>query len=71
MKIRIVAILLSLFSTFAVNAQTKPFNIGKIEEIKSTILNEKRTLNIYFPDGYHSKEKYPVIYLLDGSANFV
>ena len=69
MKIRIVAILLSLFSTFAVNAQTKPFNIGKIEEIKSTILNEKRTLNIYLPDGYNSKEKYSVIYLLDGSAN--
>lgn len=69
MKIRILPAVLALFSTFVINAQTKPFNIGKIAEIKSTILNEKRTLNIYLPDGYNNKEKYPVIYLLDGSAN--
>ncbi|MDI9310858.1 MAG: alpha/beta hydrolase-fold protein [Limnohabitans sp.] len=51
--------------------KTKSFNLGVIEEIDSKILNEKRTLNIYLPEGYSEKDttKYPVIYLLDGSAN--
>jgi len=58
-----------LISAFTLSAQTKPFSIGKIEVINSVILKEKRTLNIYLPEGYNSKHKYPVIYLLDGSAN--
>ncbi len=47
------------------------FSIGTTEEIFSEILGEKRTLNICLPDGYHpySAKTYPVIYLLDGSAN--
>jgi len=70
MTARISAILICLFCAFAVNAQTpKPFSIGEIKTLKSTILAEDRTLNIYLPDGYNDKEKYPVIYLLDGSAN--
>ncbi len=72
MTTRILSTIIFLFSAFSLNAQTKtikPFSIGKIEEIRSKILGEKRTLNIYLPDGYNSKEKYPVIYLLDGSAN--
>lgn len=34
-------------------------------------MNETRTLNIYIPDSYNKNPKtaYPVIYLLDGSAN--
>jgi hypothetical protein len=37
----------------------------------SAILNEDRDLNIYFPPGYNpnSDTSYPVIYLLDGSAD--
>lgn len=69
---RILAILISLFFAFTLNAQTKtakPFSIGEIAEIQSAILGEKRILNIYLPDGYNKNEKYPVIYLLDGSAN--
>ena len=67
---RISAILIGLFCTFLVNAQTtKPFSIGEIKSIKSKILAESRTLNIYLPDGYNKKTKYPIIYLLDGSAN--
>ena len=69
---RIRLLLIFLFSAYTLTAQTKntkPFNIGEIAEIKSVILNENRTLNIYLPDGYNDKEKYPVIYLLDGSAN--
>ncbi|MFB9079471.1 alpha/beta hydrolase [Flavobacterium procerum] len=49
----------------------KPFVLGLIEEIQSKELGENRILNIYLPEGYNPTEniKYPVIYLLDGSAN--
>lgn len=49
----------------------KPFILGVIDEIPSKELNEKRILNIYLPEGYKQEEatKYPVIYLLDGSAD--
>jgi predicted alpha/beta superfamily hydrolase len=59
------------FAQPAQTAKSKPFVLGTIEEIQSTVLNEKRTLNIYLPDGYASDDttKYPVIYLLDGSAD--
>lgn len=50
-------------------AQEKDFILGKIETINSTELNENRTLNIYLPEGFNPKESYPVIYLLDGSAD--
>jgi predicted alpha/beta superfamily hydrolase len=50
---------------------TKPFELGVIDEINSTVLSEKRILNIYLPEGYQKNDtiKYPVIYLLDGSAD--
>ncbi|MEO6906064.1 MAG: alpha/beta hydrolase-fold protein, partial [Ginsengibacter sp.] len=50
---------------------TKPFVLGVIDEIQSKELGEKRILNIYLPEGYNQNDttKYPVIYLLDGSAN--
>ncbi|HEY0030206.1 MAG TPA: alpha/beta hydrolase-fold protein [Bacteroidia bacterium] len=50
---------------------SKPFVLGAIEEIQSTVLSEKRILNIYFPEGYQANDttRYPVIYLLDGSAD--
>ena len=50
---------------------SKPFVLGRIEEINSAQLAEKRTLNIYLPDGYSPTHtlRYPVIYLLDGSAD--
>ena len=49
----------------------KIFPFGVIETIDSQELSEKRTLNIYLPDGYHpdSLATYPTIYVLDGSAN--
>lgn len=51
--------------------KSKPFVLGVIDEIPSTILNEKRILNIYLPEGYNKNDttEYPVIYLLDGSAD--
>ncbi len=70
MKNSISIIIISLFCAFTLNAQTtNPFSIGEIKIIKSVILDENRTLNIYLPEGYNSKGKYTVIYLLDGSAN--
>lgn len=50
---------------------TKPFVLGVIDEIQSTVLGEKRILNIYLPGGYKKEDttRYPVIYLLDGSAD--
>lgn len=65
------AILLLSVSSLNVDAQTatKLFTIGKIATFKSAILKENRTLNIYLPQGYNGKEKYPVMYLMDGSAN--
>ena len=50
---------------------SKPFVLGIIEKIQSKELEETRILNIYLPEGYNSKDttRYPVIYLLDGSAD--
>ena len=62
-------LLLAFLPLFA--QQTKPFVLGEILEINSTQLGEKRTLNIYLPEGYTTCDtcRYPVIYLLDGSAD--
>jgi predicted alpha/beta superfamily hydrolase len=69
----LVAILLTAVAATNTFAQTKkaaPFTIGTIEHIHSKVLNEDRILNIYLPEGYDtSKATYPVIYVLDGTAN--
>jgi len=51
--------------------QRKAFVLGIIEEIDSKALAEKRTINVYLPEGYQENDtvRYPVIYLLDGSAD--
>jgi predicted alpha/beta superfamily hydrolase len=48
-----------------------PFTLGVIEQLKSQVLGETRILNIYLPEGYQTNDtaKYPVVYLLDGSAD--
>ena len=77
---RIVTGLLLIIYSGSVNGQnvatkkqavSKPFVIGEIIELQSKVLSEKRTLNIYLPEGYNVKDsiKYPVTYLLDGSAD--
>jgi uncharacterized protein len=50
---------------------TKPFALGVIDSLASKVLGETRTLNIYLPEGYQANDttKYPVVYLLDGSAD--
>ena len=45
--------------------------IGKEINLKSTILNEDRTMLVYLPDNYLlSNKTYPVLYLLDGRFHF-
>ncbi|PKV51530.1 putative esterase [Aquimarina sp. MAR_2010_214] len=40
--------------------------------IKSSILNQDRTIQIYTPDGYSdSEQEYPVLYILDGQWYFL
>jgi predicted alpha/beta superfamily hydrolase len=79
MKLASIILILSIF-VIGSFAQTnlpkspeaeKPFVLGVIDEIQSAQLGEKRVLNIYLPEGYRKDEaaKYPVIYLLDGSAD--
>lgn len=58
-----------IFAKAQTSQETKPFTIGETRILKSEILNENRTLNIYLPEGFDKTKSYPVIYLLDGSAN--
>ncbi|KFF11551.1 esterase [Chryseobacterium soli] len=53
----------------AQNEIVKPLTIGETVTLKSAILKEERTLNIYLPLGFDKAKSYPVIYLLDGSMN--
>ncbi|QIE60473.1 alpha/beta hydrolase [Rasiella rasia] len=63
----IVGVVCSQNST---SSKAIPFTIGETVSVQSEILQENRTLNIYLPRGYdESKKKYPIIYLLDGSAD--
>lgn len=48
-----------------------PFIFGETRRLHSTVLQQDRSLNIYLPEGYalDTAARYPVIYVLDGSAN--
>lgn len=50
---------------------TKPFVLGQVDQIYSQQLSENRVLNIYLPADYNANKttRYPVVYLLDGSAD--
>ncbi|MBS1774261.1 MAG: alpha/beta hydrolase [Bacteroidetes bacterium] len=63
--------ILAILIANSVFSQTKPFVLGVTETIASKTLKEKRTINIYLPDGYKKNDTthYPVIYLLDGGAD--
>jgi uncharacterized protein len=72
MKKLIILIFLLFFSVHIFSQDSsKLFVLGVIDEIQSVQLNQKRILNIYLPEGYSKNDtvKYPVIYLLDGSAD--
>ena len=72
LSVVIITSITTIFSQKSTNkTETPPFILGEIAEIHSKTLGENRTLNIYLPEGYDKNDtiKYPVIYLLDGSAN--
>ncbi|HZH66504.1 MAG TPA: alpha/beta hydrolase-fold protein [Flavisolibacter sp.] len=79
MKVAATIFILTFVTTMALGQagrlshtdSSKPFVLGLIDEIHSSELSEKRILNIYLPEGYNKNDttKYPVIYLLDGSAD--
>lgn len=74
MKTVFITFAFLLFS-FCLKAQSDEYiTIGKKEVITSTILNENRTLWIYTPNitsqNPDQEKRYPVLYLLDGSAHF-
>ena len=72
-KLLLTFSLIILFINQSPGQDTKksPFILGEIDSIRSVTLKETRTLNIYLPEGYSpdSSKRYPVIYLLDGSAD--
>lgn len=67
----IVFFLLAFPVTITFGQPAKPFVLGVIDKLHSKQLGEDRILNIYLPEGYNKDDttKYPVIYLLDGSAD--
>ncbi|HEU0064403.1 MAG TPA: alpha/beta hydrolase-fold protein, partial [Flavisolibacter sp.] len=67
--------ILAAVITFATEAQNdNKIVIGKIDNVYSKFLNERRKVWIYTPDmtfGNHEPgRRYPVLYLLDGEAHF-
>ena len=72
MKTKLIILLFSIIGFGAIaQVQNKPkeFVLGYVDSLHSDILNEDRIINIYLPEGYDKDTKYPVIYLLDGSAD--
>ncbi|GAB4024302.1 alpha/beta hydrolase-fold protein [Spirosoma gilvum] len=65
------------FVVLAIGAKAQSsakITIGKIDSLRSSILNEKRKIWVYVPESgggdVFAKQRYPVVYLLDGDAHF-
>ena len=65
------------FSALLITSYSQTDNkvtIGTIDSIQSKILGEQRKIWVYVPNSgpadIYSKQRYPVIYLLDGDAHF-
>ncbi|GGK34393.1 hypothetical protein GCM10007962_31030 [Yeosuana aromativorans] len=72
---KIVLFILTLFigvQQFAAQNRALENIVGTNHFIKSKVLNEERQIQIYLPPNYKdSKEKYPVLYVLDGQRFFL
>jgi predicted alpha/beta superfamily hydrolase len=68
MKRLILITLFSLFSIFTFAEDT--ITLGLSSELKSSVLDEKRSFMVYLPPTYsENKNTFPVIYLLDGDVH--
>ena len=74
MKKIILFFLLGVSSLISVAQSETKIVIGTIDSLHSKILGEQRKIWIYVPDGgpggIYAKQRYPVVYLLDGDAHF-
>ena len=73
MKRFIIVLLVSFISinSYAQNEGSE-ITIGVHHTIKSSILDQDRTIQVYTPDGYdESEQSYPVLYVLDGQEYFM
>lgn len=72
MKNLILSIFTIFYSIVALAQADNKITIGTIDSIQSEILNEQRKIWMYVPEGYKpgSKQRYPVVYLLDGDSHF-
>lgn len=72
-KIPFLITLLALVSINTAFAQStsKPIELGITDFIKSEILDETRTINIYLPEEYNPNDtiSYPIIYIIDGGVD--
>ncbi|WP_298511572.1 alpha/beta hydrolase-fold protein [uncultured Kordia sp.] len=73
MKLLFTFITCSMLTTLCLAQEnSSKITVGTSYSIESTILNEKRVIQVYTPDGYSaSKQQYPVLYILDGQQYFL
>jgi len=74
MKSLLSTCFLSIFLLLAGAQENNAVVIGSVDSIHSQILKEQRKFWVHLPpsalNGLHPKQKYPVVYLLDGDWNF-
>ena len=64
---------ISILTCSIIHAQTNKIIMGTLDSVYSNILHEKRKVWVHMPDttspdGIFYKQRYPVVYLLDGDA---
>lgn len=74
MNKRFLLILFVLLPLLARSQSTTQIVIGQIDSLASKILQEKRKVWVHLPASYRqegaAKQRYPVVYLLDGESHF-
>lgn len=70
-NLRNYLLLLLLFAFFTSTAQNQANALGSKYTIASKVLNKNKEIKVYLPDNYKSsKNKYPVLYIIDGQWYF-
>lgn len=68
---KVLSLALGVFALLSFEqTQAQQISLGESISLKSNILNENRTINIYLPPYYQANDtvKYPVVYILDGGV---